>query len=449
MKRLPLLAFALAACGGGGSSDSPRSVPAPTAGADGIGPGDIRPGGTQGQRDPRFDRAGQKRLQLLFTNTGSGSVELATLQIENVPPNAPAPLLVAFHQFSTSHLDIFANTTFPEEAAARGWYLLAPLSGSQAHFSSLDSQINTEYAIDWVRDHFLVDDERIYGVGFSMGGGGVTNYAARHLDPSRAMFAAIANHTGVVSLAHSYEARPEGRPLFEAVFGGSPAQVPFAYQRSSVIDLDPINGLLLPGVDLARNLTHVPIYGIYASMDPLVHLVEQNAALDQHMQSLGAPYAQTVVDRDTHTWINMNETEACDFLAPHTLTLPTQASTLADHDGRYFHFEVVQEAPDAFTPFDWSVDTGGNRLDLAGTENLAELVVRTLDTGLDPSAPLEVAIGTADGSGDVVILQGYAQAPLQVLRDGLGGASWSWDGGTSSLRLEELDGAGHVWTVLP
>ena len=26
---------------------------------------------------------------------------------------------------------------------------------------------------------------------------------------------------------------------------------------------------------------------------------------------------------------------------------------------------------------------------------------------------------------------------------------WSWDGATSTLRLEELDPAGHLWTVLP
>lgn len=446
-------AFALAACGGGGGSSSAtpaQSTPPPPAGAaERVDVGDVRPGGMPGGRDPRFDPYRHPRLQLLFTNTGSGSVELATLQIEGVPPNTRAPLLVAFHQFSTSHLDIFVNTTFPEEAAARGWYLLAPLSGGQAHFSSLGSQINTQYVIDWVRAHFLVDEERIYGVGFSLGGGAVTNYAARHLDPSGAMFAALANHTGTVSLAHSYDRQPDGRAAFEAVFGGSPAQVPFAYQRSSVIDLDPVTGIVHPGVDLARNLTHIPTYGFYVSQDPLVHLREQNEALAQHMQGFGAPYSLTVVDRNTHTWLNLDETDVCDFLAPKTLTLPTAASTLADHDDRYFWFDVVQDGPGAFTPFDWSVDAGANRLELAASENLAELGVHTLEAGLDPAATLEVSIANADGSGDVVVLGDYPQPPAQVLRDGLPGASWSWDVGASALRLEETDGAGHLWTVLP
>ena len=186
-----------------------------------------------------------------------------------MPADRPAPLLVGFHQFSASHLDIFVNTTFPQEASARGWYLLGPLSGSQGNFSSIESQINTKYVIEWVLENFLVDEGRIYGVGFSMGGGSVTNFAARHVDPGGPMFAALCNHTGSVSVHDSYiNANPQGRTILESIFGGSPTRNLFAYQRSSVIDLDPVTGEVVPGADLARNLTHVPLRNFYAHGGP-------------------------------------------------------------------------------------------------------------------------------------------------------------------------------------
>ena len=167
------------------------------------------------------------------------------------------------------------------------------------------------------------------------------------------------------------------------------------------------------------------------------------------MLSLGAPSTLVTVDRNTHVWNNLDEKDACDFFELHELTLPAAASTLADRDATYFYFDVVQDSPGAFTPFDWAVDTGANGLSLTLTENLAELGVRTLAAGLDPTQPLDLWIEAADGTGDVVILDDYAAPPIAVERDDVPDGTWVWEASTSTLRIQEDDGAGHRWEIFP
>ena len=142
-----------------------------------------------------------------------------------------SPLLVAFHKFGSTALDIPVNTDFEQECFNRNWFLVAPLGASPKSFSSISSQANTEVVIELMVDRFgaYIDSNRIYGVGFSMGGGNVMNYAARHVDPSRPMFAAIINHTGPVSLRQNYIEQPKNQFILDIWYGGSPDQFPFKY----------------------------------------------------------------------------------------------------------------------------------------------------------------------------------------------------------------------------
>ena len=150
-----------------------------------------------------------------------------------------------------------------------------------------------------------------------------------------------------------------------------------------------------------------------------------------------------------HKWSMLNSHWGFNWLGSHTLTLPTTARTLADHDGVYFHFFVEQDAPNAFTPFLWKLDSGNNSLQLSATANLRRLTVDTLGAGLDPALPLSVDLSTADGLPDEVVFTSVPVSPTSVSRDGNASVSWSYNASAQELTLIETDGSAHAWSVVP
>jgi hypothetical protein len=400
-------------------------------------------------------------LEFKIGNTGSGWQEKFLLQLPTQMPAGPAPLLVVFHKYSTSHFDVL-NTTFHQESQQRGWYLLAPLGARQRHFGNSESQINTRAALDLVARLFPIDRARVYGVGFSMGGGALATYTSRHQDPNEIRFAAICQHTGTISLEHVHFWEPDDNDLdddvplpgmnlespdvLEDLFGGTPVQQPFRYRRNSALPLDPLSATPQPDVDLVRNMTHVPTLSWVADSDPLPHLVAQTMAFHAHLGPLNPANRLRVVGSNLHSWTTLDETYVCDWLASHSLHEPTSGSVLADEDGQWFHFQVEQEVSGDFTPFTWSVDATTRTIHVTATTNLERLTIDTPRLGLTLSGTLTVRHSAGDGSGDVLRLLGAELPPTQVLRDGVP-ASVAYDALTRSVEFLEPHGALHQWVL--
>lgn len=373
----------------------------------------------------------------------------------------PRPMLVVFHKYNVGYLDALANTQFIQECMRRDWYVVCPLSASGVNFSSIESQVNTEAVLDWMvsNQDLNVDTRRVYGVGFSMGGGSLTNYAARHVDPSGVMFAAIVNHTGGVALKDSYANAGGAEFVFDFWFGdGTPGSAdPFKLARSSILNFDPVTLAVEDTEDLARNLLHVPMRIVRAQADPLAYLATQCDVLYNHMLDLGAVQGVSlqydVLPGTEHEWDTLDEGDACDWLEQFSLEMPNAGRTLADEDETYFFFGIEQDAPNAFSPFEWSVDNFANSLTLSKTANLTRVTVATTEAGLDPFAALQVATSTDDGLADEIVLSDYAFEPFNVLRDGLAtvqGVDWTYEVPTGRVHLHETDGtARHVWDVQP
>lgn len=411
---------------------------------------------------PVLASAGQVTITL--SNTGSGYQEEFMLQVPNLPPTTPAPLLVAFHQYGVSQNAILNRTSFFQEALARNWYCIAPLGASQVSFNSLESQVNVRAAIDYVTSQFAIDRTRVYGVGFSMGGGCALGYAARHVDPAGVMFAALANHTGAVALPHVYAHEPddndaddnlptpgsnlEGPDVLDFWYGGPPQANKFAYLRCSQMDLDPLLGAVLPGTDMSRNLAHVPVLNWAAAGEPLQYLYEQTDELHKLIRTRNTFNTLVIVPGQNHTWNTLDETAVCDWLQQFQLQLPSSGSTLADADGVWFRFQVEQDQAGDFTPFTWKVFGANNRFELSATRNLERLRVDCDQAGLLTTRPLTVVLASADGTGDELVLEDYAVAPSNVLRDGAP-ASFNYDTTSRRLTLFETDGATHTWTIAP
>jgi len=461
--RLFLTSTALVLAGGAGGAfaqalgpqarpQRPYSIVDEAEGANVFGPPNVPPAGNY-----------------LSTNyvVGSGSLTIGDgwpeyyEWVEPVPaPTQPVPLLVVFHKFGTSQLDMTVNTGFPQEAGNQVWYAVSPLAANTQHFASLPSQVHMEAVLlDMLNRFPLIDRTRIYGVGFSMGGGSVTNYAARHLDPAKPMLAATIAMSGGFALKHTYYADPGARQYLDFWFGtNSPGSAdPFKMARSSVVNFDPISSQVYPGEDLARNLTHVPLQILRAADEKIAYQPQECDVLAAHMQSLGAvvgtnfdyQFVPFGVDAYDHRWSMMDDHWACEWLKTKTLTLPTSASTLADRDDVYFHFFVEQDAPNAFTPFQWTLDVPNNALHLSATANLRRLTVDTLGAGLNPTQPIVLDVSTADGLSDEVVFTSVPAVPTGVTRDGSATSSWSYNSTTHEVTLIETDGLPHNWRIAP
>jgi hypothetical protein len=404
-------------------------------------------------------------LELQITETGTGWMESFLVGLPPMPQSAPVPLLVLFHKFGATHWDTLFNTSFFDEARARNWFVVAPLSAASKHFGSPQAQANTQLVLESVLDLYgsEIDRNRIYGVGFSMGGGALLAYAARHVDADGPMFAALVSHTGGGALWHTYGTSPddddsddnwqtgqnlETPDILDFWFGGPPEQFPFTYQRYSVMDISPL-GIANYDTSLITNLKHVPIHSWYAVNDPQIFLVALTDRIwNEFLTFYGGASVLTQVQGTAHTWHTLDDAAVCDWLAQYTLQLPSSGSTLADDDGKWFYFDVQQDAPGSFTRFDWDVDGPADTLTLGGTRNLQRVIVDTVAAGLDPASNLTLNLSTADATGDIVRFTDIASAPLDVLRDGVSDPGWVYDAQTLTLTITELDGGPHQWVVL-
>lgn len=388
-----------------------------------------------------------------FDDPGTGWAERILIGVPDVP-QSPAPLLVAFHGYGNSEADILVNTTFFEKAMARGWYVIAPLGAHKFHFNVPYAQANTDYALRWATQLLDIDPTRIYGVGFSMGGGSAMTYAARHMDPSGPMFAAVVNHTGTVSVSHVYDNSVDTSLLEDPLmFGGSPTQYPFRYSQASVVDIDNMTLTVDANTDLAQNLEFVPVHNYYATQDPLAHLRIECDVVDSWLtNTLGYSSQLDSIPGTQHTWNTIDEDTVLDWLSQYTLQIPTSGThhLTADRDARWLHFDLQQDVPEQLSHWRWNIDPALNRVVIDQGVNLKRITVHTDSAGLDTTQPLSVIVGAPAGEPEEIAIAGYPQMPTNVVRAGQSTSSWTWDPQTQTVVLFESDASSYpTWTVQP
>jgi len=391
-------------------------------------------------------------LQVLLTSTATGFEEPLLLQVP--VKNAPLqPMLVAFHKFGANEDDVWNNTKLPLECAKRNWFLLSSLGASKKSFASVESQLNREEALAWVLKHYSrrIDRTRIYGAGFSMGGGSLLSYAARHQAQDDVRFAALVNHTGTVSLEHAWVNEvQEIHDVMVFWFGGSPFAKPFEFQRSSVLSFASSALTPVPDQSMCTNLTHVPMLVLNAAQDPIDYLVTQTQIFFAYMNSLGAQVDYLQLPGDEHAWDTIDAADLCDFLSSYTLQpLPLAGKLLADRSGGWFWFDIDQDVPGSFTPVEWEFIPDWNLVSILNTRNLSRLSLDVAASPLDVTKGVSVQVSAADFVADVVELRGYTQPPSQVLRDSKPTNAWSYDPVEGKVTLFESDTQLHAWRVMP
>jgi hypothetical protein len=482
----------------------------PTAAAERMLGGTVRRGNTGFRvvRLPRYARGGCSSTsdgnvyEVTLYDTPNEWEEVFILGVPLFPEAELSPLLMGFHQFEAGEQDFCLNTGFFGEAFSRGWYVVAPLGAVQYNFGYPEAQDNTELVLDFCMAYLghAIDSDRIYGVGFSMGGGWVSSQAARHQDASRSRFAAIVNHTGGVDLAHIYSqsANDDDDPPYDipdyldALFNGPPEGPNlFAYQRCSLIWLTPTSPLATPGLppvawplaplgppwtvdsdtDMGRNLHHVPQRLAYATGDNSPAGIvnrEQIDLLETHLLELVPPAPVELVTHagNQHRWDTLDEVIVCDYLALKTLADPSgNVTTTADRDGRWYDMEVTQEAPGTFTRWTWYSDpddVNNQWFALFSTKNLDTLKLHSADAGFATDVndrTIKVTLLKAaglDAQSDEVVLTDFSVEPAVDIAGSetpVFGVDYDWDSTTRELTLFARDwppGSNPIdWIITP
>jgi len=368
----------------------------------------------------------------------------------------PYPVLTLFHGYGETPLAVTNTTPLAQAAASRGWLVVIPLGAHIYNYGIDYAQDNIEDVFEAVQLLAPVDLDRIYAVGFSMGGGAAASYAARHLDPSHVRFAAVVNHTGSTSLRDTFNFNAGGiAALFQSplMFGGTPSNAPFRYQRSSAIDLKPGN-IVDPETDMVRNLVHVPVFHFSASNDPLQYLVTQSYQMHLRLQQWGGTSDWDTVASSSHAWTTLANT-ILDELEPLTLQAPAEGApvhVLADRDGRWHHVQVRQARDKRLSPFTYQWSSGSNSLAFSDVENVSTLSVELTDPALrlNPLSSLQVSVQTRTLEPLDIELGGFAAPPSGVSRDGSATTDWTWSSAAQTVTLHESFGVfGTTWVVAP
>lgn len=323
--------------------------------------------------------------------TGTTKSEIVEYLVpSSYKPAVPVPLLVVWHGFGSSAANVSKQTTLDEECEARGWAYLSVTGIDDKLFGSLPSQQNVAAAIGWFQSLVNIDPERIRMVGFSMGAGCVTSFAARHRDPDGLAIAAVGLVSGSYDWTQTWHLDAAARTWLENPwnFGAPPSVAPFAYQRCSGLYHDPASypptpGLHLDQLAMAQNLHATPAFVTWDTGDTLAYLPAQSTRVIDLLEGLGGTVASLPVSGTTdpatgapatHSWAVLDEDALCDFLAQH-VAQRRPASLVAQVDERRPAAWLTLEpaAADAFAWARGSADPTGGVLalsDVAGASRV-------------------------------------------------------------------------------
>jgi pimeloyl-ACP methyl ester carboxylesterase len=422
-----------------------------------------------------FSPAGTVTHYTIANVPGSKWQESFLVGVPRKTGSSSLPVLVLFHGDHENEWSVYEKTDYFTLAMRRGWIVIAPLGAHVRNFGIEYSQLNVEAALEQLVLTIApsADLDRFYAVGFSMGGGAAPSFAARHMDPKGLHFAGTVILSGTTALPWVHWST-EVRKLFESplMFGAPPddSNVTFDYLRVSSIDLDLWNSShgnndIDPDTDMIRNLSRGPVLSSYCRIEnESKSMLITTLAAHEHLadpSGLDNKRARLVISEQKkgnkrHDWTNLGENRVLNFLAPLSYQNPKNGktfSTLADRDGGWHCFEIVQAVPRVFSPFRSFIKKSANLIMVTEVENIAELKLPSPSSvGLRTSEKGQVKVltyyfDTADGVPLKLILGEFTAQPTKVERKGIPG-SWSWDAATSELTLYEPATDGFVkWEI--
>jgi len=360
------------------------------------------------------------------------------LHAEKIPGSGA--LVIGFHSYSVSEKSVFNNTDLPAICAQKGWTLLAPYGLLDTHFGNVASQKSLDAVIALVDEFLNFDLNRIYTVGFSMGGGAAMSYAMRRRSEDTYRVAGVVNHTGTMDLLNEYSV---GSASFKAMlsnplhFGNPPFTKNFAFPYERVSPGIVVGGALDLQRTPARNLNNLAIYTYVNPGDPQTGLVQDNIKVAGQMLADGVNINYVSSFNGTkHHWDTMDMYSAMDWISRFRLPKdPKSALVYADRKGEYHYVDVRDSQRLRTATFGLGAQVSGNTFTLSDTRYLDKIALDLDRAGLSTSIRLNLVWSTPDAGSDIVVLKGYPVPPTSVEFDGILSATWTHDPVTEELSI--------------
>lgn len=440
----------------------PNTGPVPFAQAAASGAYSITPEGALWRVLPSV--SGDPLLEVLLPPGVSGHPTLAErfklqfpLNIGKIPV-ARRAMVLGFHHFGVSEQALFnPNTKLPMICQQRGWLLLAPFGLVDTNFANEPSQRALEAVLAFVDKYFDWNTERIYAVGFSMGGLNALSFGLRHQDPGSYRLAGLVSHVGTVDPIYAYNTGPLNLQLLmqnPLVFGGTPTSVPFNYERVTAGRINAGNAI---DVNLApsANLLDTRVYLSINQNDPETGLKTQNDALASYLSSKGLDllvnkYSGPVL----HSWSTLDDVAACNWLesglAPGAAPINgPPVEIFADRPARYRFTEVRALSPARVARYSVVLGSAGsNSFGVLGTRNLLELALDVGQLGLQTGQTLSFTTWSTDGTAPTFVIEDFPQTPSSIQVNGLAPASWAYDPASKELAIRPTSNGAFATVVI-
>jgi pimeloyl-ACP methyl ester carboxylesterase len=350
----------------------------------------------------------------------------------------PLPMVIAYHGYGASAGSVHPATTIDEEANARGWFYFAPTGLDDQLFGTPPCQQNVDAALQWMLDHFNIDRDRLYMVGFSMGGGVAANYVAQHRDPDRTMIAALGIVSGTYDWEQTYNIGTSGlKALMENPynFGGNPVAKAFRYHAASDLRFLPSTYPPLPGTfdpprAMATNLGSTPTYVVWDVNDTVPEVTKQGPLLVSTLQAANTQMHFHTVSGTvnpgngqpaTHSWAVLDEVELFDFFDGKVVDrTPADFAAQLEKTANVSWLHVEQRFAELFTYADGSADAEDGSVVVDQVSNARVVRADTGMAGLTGEGPFDVYAESANAGSFQLELTGFECPPAYLLDSGTG-----------------------------
>ncbi len=324
---------------------------------------------------------------------------------------------------------------------SRGWFVAAPHthgrhSSGEYSMGTLPAQHDIIDLLDYMKDAYSIDEDRIYISGGSMGGGTTTITAEKYPH----VFAAAFEWMGAADVAVVH-GELEKNFLFsyladslEVECGGTPEEVPFEYARIS-------------GVRMAMNLVHVPFKIGHGRLDLLVlpHHAEDLAGAIETFDPLYFDGIRWFFGG--HLGFPFAGRETCEFFEQHVrMPYPAYFLLTVDESKNYYCAEVRQRREGEWSRIGLVQKPDLNGMGLAVVNG--DVLLRLSEMYLDPAAELSIRLYHPEPLN--LALAGMDGAPAyEVLRNDLPFENFEFDGDTLFLFIENGSPAPVRFTIIP
>jgi dienelactone hydrolase len=332
---------------------------------------------------------------------------------------------MGFHGSNLSPGQIFGVVSgvhdLPEICAANGWVLMAPDGIYTSNMANVASQTALEVDLALVAGVVGFNRDKVYSLGFSMGGLNATSFAFRHQDPYAIRTAGIIHHTGTVDIIRDYnEASPFAKvAIWEnpLVFGASPTANPFAYNRVNPARFDGTGTDFVEELFQLDALKHTPFYLHYDTNDPLKYWL-WNALLKDALTAKGFTFEALITSnpQPAHSIYSLDFHAAVGYVTQHPLgPLPASAEIFADRPAQYLWSRLVTDPAPNVARYTVAIDAPTNSFTVSDTHHVGTLAFNLDLMGLDPAQQVTFTSTSGDSTSDTYVLTGYPAQPASIL----------------------------------